>query len=91
MYCSIILHNRPPPFKSYPTQSLSSSPGTKEVCRCFNRGSYPFAANSCPYTHTCPSCNSTLHGSSRCLEKKEDGKGKRRPQQLGVGKATLIS
>ena len=70
--------NRNHRFRPYSALPTPPSTGSEEVCRRFNKGSCPFLAGSCPYTHSCLLCNSTLHGSSRCPEKRDDGKVKGR-------------
>ena len=56
-------------YKPYPSASPKAS---EEVCRRFNKGTCPFSAASCPYTHACSSCNSIGHALPRCPEKRED-------------------
>ena len=63
--------NRNHRFRPYSALPTPPSTGSEEVFRRFNNG-------SCPYTHSCLLCNSTLHGCSWCPEKRDDGKVKGR-------------
>ena len=71
---------RPARFKPYVAQPSSASGSSEEVCRRFNKGTCPFSASSCPYSHTCGSCNASGHCANRCPERKEEPKGKGRAQ-----------